>query len=56
MLAVEVAGLDWLPSVVAFVGGILLTLGLVLTIWAGWARDPGASAFPEALNADEQRG
>lgn len=52
MLAVEVAGLDWLPNVVAFVGGIVLTLGLVLAIWVGWVRDPGPGSLAESWEAD----
>lgn len=54
MLAVEVAGLDWLPSTPALVAGVLFTVGLALTAWVGWTRDPRASYFLERLNTDRR--
>lgn len=54
MLAVEVAGLEWLPSALALTGGVVFTVGLALTIWAGWVWDPRAAVFPEVPEADPQ--
>lgn len=56
MLAVEVAGLDWIASALPLAGGVVLTLGLVLTIWAGWVCDPRAATVVERRTTDRPAG